>query len=109
MPQPSDQVSLGSADWVDRYEVVRSRALEDGTNGSGWGLALLVDRGVVAWMRAWPAGSVGAREPESPAKHLSDSSMPVDSLPPSLPSVSYQQLAAVLASMILETRKEIVQ
>jgi hypothetical protein len=106
MPQ-SDPAVLDSTDWVKRYEAVRERALQDGVNGCGWGLALLMDRGLIAWMRAWPAASVGRRDLANSAEYQADSNTPLQST--NLPSTCYQQLAGVLASMILEARREVVQ
>ena len=43
-------------EWAMRYEAVRRQALQEPCSlENGWELALLVRRGVVAWMRAWPA------------------------------------------------------
>jgi hypothetical protein len=81
--------------------------MEDGASGCGWGLALLIDRGMVTWMQAWPE-IAGGEDPEASARSRYASTMPEGSAAPSLPSTSYQQLAAILASMILETRKEVL-
>jgi hypothetical protein len=40
---------------VQRYEQLRSHALEGGPSGFRLGLALLERRGVAAWARAWEA------------------------------------------------------
>ena len=42
------------ADWTARYEDLRRQASTQNERGSRWGLALMIGRGVVAWMRAWP-------------------------------------------------------
>lgn len=88
-------------EWTARYEAVRQRALlVRHLEQSGWELALLVRRGVAAWMRAWP--SVG--QPQSSCR---------PSLPPSdscsttevvLPASLYEQITSLLVSMILPQR-----
>jgi len=45
---------VSAGQWTARYEQLREQALEQGCGGRGWGLALFVRRGLVAWMRAWP-------------------------------------------------------
>jgi hypothetical protein len=44
--------------WTARYEQLRGQALEQGCGGRGWGLTLFLQRGLVAWMRAWPQTSL---------------------------------------------------
>jgi hypothetical protein len=51
---------------VERYERLRSRALDGEPSGFRLGLALLERRGVAAWARAWQ-GTTPAREPQRPA------------------------------------------
>jgi hypothetical protein len=64
----------GNVSNVERYEQLRSHALEGGPSGFRLGLALLERRGVAAWSRAWgntasarPAGAVPAPTALSPA------------------------------------------
>jgi hypothetical protein len=95
-------------DWAGRYEVLREQTLDRGQAAGGWGLALLIHRGVTAWMRAC---SVMATEP-LPPRHAAEAfcSFVEKSAwqPPSvLPEVS-GQVACVLAQMILETRQEVL-
>lgn len=52
--------------WRARYEQLRQQALEQGCGGQGWGLALFLRRGLVAWMRAWPQAPSPARRCEEP-------------------------------------------
>ena len=47
--------SVPAGQWSARYEQLRQQALEQGCGGRGWGLTLFLRRGLVAWMRAWPA------------------------------------------------------
>ena len=50
--------------WTARYEQLRQQALEPGCGERGWGLTLFLRRGLVAWMRAWPATSSAKRQAE---------------------------------------------
>ena len=50
---------------VERYEQLRSRALDGEPSGFRLGLALLERRGVAAWARAWQA------HPAAPASRRS--------------------------------------
>jgi hypothetical protein len=43
--------------WNDRYESLRAAWMADTT---GWGQALFVRQGSVAWMKAWPVDVAGA-------------------------------------------------
>ena len=52
-----DLCSVPAVQWTARYEQLRQQALEQGCGGRGWGLALFLRRGLVAWMRAWPQTS----------------------------------------------------
>jgi len=71
---------------VQRYEQLRSNALEGGPSGFRLGLALLERRGVAAWSRAW--ASTTARKP--------------DAGPISTPPLAAgDELVGVLASMAL--------
>jgi hypothetical protein len=67
---------------------------------SGWELALLVRRGVVAWMRAWPAAeeSLGSCHP---CDSQSDGSPAAEI---TIPSCLCEQITSVLVSMILPQR-----
>jgi len=90
-----------AADWVSRYEALRRRAMEDGPAATGWGFALFVGRGLVAWMRAWSRGS--ARPVERAAGAIA-----TDSPTLTLSSSVYRQMAAIVATMILDMRKEVL-
>ena len=95
-------------DWAGRYELLRQQTLDHGQTASGWGLALLIHRGVAAWMCAC---SVMATEPFQLRRTAATSSSLADDSarqPLSvLPEVT-GQVAHVLAQMILETRQEVV-
>jgi hypothetical protein len=84
-----------------RYEAVRRRAIEERHSlENGWELALLVRRGVMAWMRAWPT----VEKPQPPChragSHADDSSAAQITIPPAL----CEQVTSVLVSMILPQR-----
>jgi hypothetical protein len=78
--------SAGVGD-VERYEQLRSRALDGEPSGFRLGLALLERRGVVAWARAWQ-GTAPARERRASGSVLE------------LPAAS-GELVGALASMAL--------
>ena len=77
----------GPAD-VQRYEQLRSHALEGGPAGFTLGLALLERRGVAAWARAWQ-GAAPTRELQRPEASVVE-----------LPTAS-GELVGALASMAL--------
>ena len=81
-----------SADWTQRYEDLRQQAsVQPGWTSRRWGLALLIGRGVVAWMRAWPPRWVSAEQRQAHA--VPDG--------PELPSHLHLQVTLVLTDMIL--------
>ena len=81
-----------SADWTQRYEDLRQQAsVQPGWTSCRWGLALLIGRGVVAWMRAWPRRCVSSEERQPRA--VPDG--------PELPSHLHHQVTLVLTDMIL--------
>jgi hypothetical protein len=54
--------------WNDRYESLRAAWV---ARTAGWGQALFLRQGSVAWMKAWPVEDV-ARACDSPAQELID-------------------------------------
>ena len=84
-----------------RYEAVRRQAINERPSlESGWELALLVRRGVVAWMRAWPT----VDEPQTlydRADTLADDSQ---ATPITISSTVCDEITSVLVSMILPQR-----
>lgn len=81
-----------SADWTQRYEDLRQQAsVQPGWTGRRWGPALLIGRGVVAWMRAWPQRLVSVERRQ--ARAVPDG--------PELPSHLHHQVTLVLTDMIL--------
>lgn len=76
-----------SAGDVERYEQLRSRALDGEPSGFRLGLALLERRGITAWARAWQ-GTAPAREQQATGSVLE------------LPAAS-GELVGALASMAL--------
>jgi hypothetical protein len=81
-----------SAGWTQRYEDLRRQAsVEPGWASRRWGLALLIGRGVVVWMRAWPQCGVSIERRQ--ARAVPDG--------PELPSHLHHQVTLVLTDMIL--------
>src|SRR5262249_24273059 len=91
---PQDQVPvLPDELWTTRYEAMRKRAMaQSGSIGNSYGYALLIRRGLVAWMKAWPRP---AREPP----HDLGSGPRADAL--TVPSHLLQSAASLLVNMIL--------
>ena len=80
------------ADWTRRYEDLRRQAsAQSDWTSRRWGLALLISRGVIAWMRAWPRrlASVERRQARAIPDHTE------------LPSHLHHQVTLVLTDMIL--------
>jgi hypothetical protein len=67
---------------------------------SGWELALLVRRGVVAWMRAWSAAEEAPKSINHSDSQSDGSPAAEITIPPSL----CEQITSVLVSMILPQR-----
>jgi hypothetical protein len=80
--------SAGGVGDVERYEQLRSRALDGEPSGFRLGLALLERRGVMAWARVWQ-GTTPEREPRRVAVSVLE-----------MPAVS-GELVGALASMAL--------
>jgi hypothetical protein len=95
-------------DWAGRYEVLRQQTLDHGQAAAGWGLALLIHRGVAAWMRACsvmvPQSSQARPTATSTSSRVSESARQT----PAVVSGVACQVAQVLAQMILETRQEVL-
>jgi hypothetical protein len=86
--------------WQTRYEHLRAQALQAcGTSShGGCGYALLLQRGLAAWMQAWPA------TPPPLPELMTAPATPQDT--PSLPWPIEQQLAHILADTILDHVQE---
>ncbi len=81
-----------SAGWTRRYEELRRQAsIEPGWTSRRWGLALLISRGVVAWMRAWPQRLVSVERRQAR----------IVSKAPELSSHLHLQVTLLLTDMIL--------
>jgi hypothetical protein len=94
-------------DWADRYEALRRQAMDNREGASGWGFALLLHRGVVAWMRvcsAVPDEAPEAQPAEAPAPRVPEGGRPSPTHAPGLDC----QVVRILAQMILQTRQEAV-
>lgn len=97
-----DATVLGDAWWTDRYEAIRYQWLAPLTaRVQGWSMTLLVQRGMAAWMQAWPKPTTSSLPPSPLATRRT-----LDCAP-SLPSGVGQELATVMVSMILGRSKEL--
>jgi hypothetical protein len=86
--------------WTTRYEELRRQILAE-PQGGGWGRALLLRRGLVAWMRAWPSDEETSQETTRPAE---------PSAPPTaLPADLCGAMTRILVNMILDQTKEPVR
>ncbi|HIE96478.1 MAG: hypothetical protein ABGW87_14205 [Sphingomonadaceae bacterium] len=84
-----------------RYEAVWRQAIQKRHSlENGWELALLVRRGVVAWMRAWPTVD------EAPLldDHIETQADESQATPITIPSSACEEVTSVLVSMILPQR-----
>jgi hypothetical protein len=82
---------------------MRRQVLEEGTAPvrGGWGRALVIRHGLVAWMEAWPQQA--AADPPKPRL----ATTPV--LPESpIPALLRPQATHILVTMILGTRQEVL-
>lgn len=87
------RASIRHEELADRYQEMRAFAVGSVPGVVPHGVALLMRRGVPAWMEAW---SLGASPPLPPRK--------VDAGPPSSPSVGGRvELVAALVEMALAT------
>lgn len=89
--------------WTGRYEDLRRQVQEEGSapRSGGWGRALVIRRGLAAWMHAWPRHLTATlREPRAPA--------PPPLQEPHIPAVLRPQVTHILVNMILSTRSEVL-
>jgi hypothetical protein len=84
------------AKWVQRYEDLRQQILAEPAGG-GWGRVLLLRRGLVAWMQAWPADARTAPLPSPAAGEATRL--------PGLPTDLSLALTRVLLDLILDTER----
>ena len=91
---PRDQAPvLPDQLWTTRYEEMRERAMAKSSSiDHARGYALLIRRGLVAWMRAWP------RPAQDPPRDWGSNSRAA-ALP--VPSHLLQSAASLLVNMIL--------
>ena len=81
--------------WTARYEELRRQVLAE-PEGGGWGRALLLRRGLVAWMQAWPSDEE-ASKPAEPSVGAT-----------TLPTGLCGEVTRVLVNIILDRSKELV-
>jgi len=80
---------------------VRRQAIQESHSlDNGWELALLVRRGVVAWMRAWPT----VAEPRTPRHNCNSDTNASQATQVTIPSSVSEQITSVLVNMILPQR-----
>ena len=85
------------ADWNNRYEQLRGLVLGGaGSRERGWGAALVMRQGLVAWMRAWP------QRIETPPRRQPRAGAGVPAVP-----TDAGPLVTVLAGMIYSARQEV--
>jgi hypothetical protein len=93
-------------DWAARYEVLRQQTLDCGQAAAGWGLALLIHRGVAAWMNACSAATAEPPQAQPAATITSSSTNESTAQSPAILPGLARQVAHILAQMIFETRQE---
>jgi hypothetical protein len=86
-----------SEKWATRYEELRRQVLEE-PEGGGWGRALLLCRGLAAWMQAWPIDDSAGQEADKPAEPSAAAT--------TLPAGLSGEITQVLVNMILDQAKE---
>ena len=94
--------SVDSPDrWASRYEDLR-RCAEKKEGPAGWGVTLFMQRGTVAWMKAWPASDEGSAVGGSrPAVEKEVSGMLVD-----VPAALSRKVILVLVDMLVKRCRE---
>ena len=65
--------TVSSQSWVERYEGLRAHSVgaPASMEASAWGLVVLVQRGVRAWMRAWQDPMRAANDEPKPTPNPS--------------------------------------
>jgi hypothetical protein len=88
--------------WTQRYEDLRRLMLHGGIEDceGGWEGALVIGKGLVAWMNGWPRPALSACREAAPGQ-----SQPI---PPIDLSLQRRQVAQILVSMILHRRQEVL-
>jgi hypothetical protein len=105
MKQGDSHDTLPSVDspdrWATRYEDLRRHAVEK-ESSTGWGAALLMQRGTVAWMKAWPANDESlAAGGSGPVAEKEVCGVLVD-----VPAVLCREAILVLVDMIVKRCRE---
>ena len=96
-------------DWAGCYERLRQQRLDHGAVAGGWGLALLIHRGLAAWMRACSVMAAAPSEGRGPAGALPSLANEPARQPPAVSPGVACQVTHVLAQMILQTRQEVLR
>lgn len=85
-----------SEKWATRYEELRRQILAEPAAG-GWGRALLLRRGLVAWMQAWPSDEETGPNATKPAEPSAAAT--------TLPAGLCGEITRILVNMILDQGK----
>jgi hypothetical protein len=81
--------------WTARYEAMRGQVMtKPGTLDHVYGYALLVRRGLTAWMRSWPRPIPGPSRDVTPDRAAADATIPTNFL---------RSATSLLVNMILIT------
>jgi hypothetical protein len=99
MKNPAAAEGAASEKWTTRYEELRRQILAEPEAG-GWGRALLLRRGLVDWMQAWPSDDGTDQKTTKPAEPSAGAT--------TLPAGLNGEITRVLVNMILDQGKELV-
>jgi hypothetical protein len=91
--------ALPDEPWTTRYEEMRSQAMATlCAIDHSYGYALLVRRGLVAWMKAWPRPAPAPSRDPGPCRTVDDVTVPSHLL---------RSAATLLVNMILGAQTEV--
>lgn len=99
MKNPAAAEAAVPEKWTTRYEELRRQILAEPAGG-GWGRALLLRRGLLAWMQAWPIDDSADQKAAKPAEPSATAT--------TLPAGLSGEITRVLVNMILDQGKESV-
>jgi hypothetical protein len=99
MKNPATAEGVVPEKWTTRYEELRRQILLE-PEGGGWGRALLLRRGLAAWMQAWPSDEETGQEATKSAEPSASAT--------ALPADLHGGITRILVNMILDQTKELV-
>jgi hypothetical protein len=97
MKNPFREESPVPERWTTRYEALRRQVLAE-PEGGGWGRGLLLRRGLVAWMAAWPDDEAASQEASNTTEPPAGTT--------TLSADLCGEITRVLVNMILDQAKE---